>query len=86
MILSSKKEIQLKRSHSHLLKHWIKMITLSLQQKLKMNKDQLGKEICQIFERMWLILAQKKNIIKGKCKAVIAKIATNHDNFLYICI
>ena len=28
-----------------------------------MKKDQLGKEISQIFERMWLIWAQKEKVL-----------------------
>lgn len=42
-----------------------------------MNKDELGKEICQIFEKMQLILAQKEKVLLKKSdKAAIIKITT----------
>ena len=42
-----------------------------------MNEDELGKEICQIFEKMQLILAQKEKVLlKEGNKAVVAKITT----------
>ena len=51
--------------------------TKSIKSQLILNKDQLRKEICQIFEKMRLVLAQREEVlVKESDKAATAKITT----------